>query len=189
MKIVLTVCAALLIVGLGTSMVSAQVPYVQVFFNDGYSIGQKDCPDEPVGTVIDSFYVVAVNFDMWMAAIEYAIQMPPEMVPLGRTIPNDGLAFGNPWDPIAGISIAWPLPLNAFSPVSVTTVTFIWACSGCPVTNVPIVVVPSPVSGLLQALNWPDNEQTLGVGMTSLICATIPTEETTWGNIKALYDN
>lgn len=25
------------------------------------------------------------------------------------------------------------------------------------------------------------------IGMTSLICATIPTEESTWGKVKALY--
>ncbi|NIM20512.1 MAG: hypothetical protein GTO51_09825 [Candidatus Latescibacteria bacterium] len=180
MRRVLIVVAALLIMSLGTSIVSAQVPYVEFVFS--HRGGSADCPPDPPGTVLDSAFVVANNFGMWMSAIEYGVSYPPEIIFLSDN--TTGLNIGSS---DVGISTAWPLPQNAFDPLIVNEVKFLWNCQGCPETNIPIPVGPNTATGFLQAVRWPDNGLVSAVGMTSLICSTIPIEETTWGNIKALY--
>ena len=184
MRKVLLVFSALLIISLGTSIVSAQTPNVQVHFNEYFGqshLGQ--CPPDPLLTKIDSFYVVANNFNMWMSAIEYQINFPMQIVPLGDN--TGGLNIGSS---STGIATSWPFPINAFSPVLVNKVTFLYNCQLCFTQDIPIVVVPHSVTGFIRAVRWPDNAVINGVGMTSLICPTVPAEETTWGNIKALYN-
>jgi hypothetical protein len=188
MRKVLIIFFALLILGLGASISSAQIPNVQVFFTSDwgtYGATHLDsCPPDPPGTVFDSLYVVASNFNMWMSAIEYQVIYPPAIMFLSDN--NGGLNIGT--SP-TGISTAWPLPQNAYVPLSVNKVYFIYMCQRCyEGTNIPINVVPNPTTGLLQAVRWPDNITVPAIGMVSLICPTVPTEETTWGNIKALYE-
>jgi hypothetical protein len=57
------------------------------------------------------------------------------------------------------------------------------------ISEVAIDVVPNPDSGQLRAIRWPSDEFVTAVGQRSLICTTVPAEETTWGSIKALYNN
>jgi hypothetical protein len=189
MRKVLFVFSALLILSLGASIVSAQIPNVQVFFTSDwgtYGATHLDqCPPDPPGTVLDSVYVVASNFNMWISAIEYKVNWPmPHFIILGEE--TGGLDIGNT---STGISTAWPFPINGYSPVAVCKVRFLYGCQLClEGTDVPVTVVPHPISGLIQAIRWPDNAIFTGVGMESRICPTIPTEDTTWGNIKALYN-
>jgi hypothetical protein len=63
-------------------------------------------------------------------------------------------------------------------------------CDNCSEANqnAPVVVVPYPDSGKIRALRYPDLFEVQAVGMKSLICATIPNEDTTWGKVKALYE-
>jgi hypothetical protein len=179
---------ALVILSLGASVVSAQVPNVQVFFGSdwpgAYGPTHLDqCPPDPPGTIIDSLYVVASNFGMWISAIEYQLVWPGIFGFISDN--TGGLNIGN--SP-AGISTAWPFPINGYVPVLVNKVKFIYLCQLClSGTNIPITVIPHPVSGFIQVVRWPDNLVFQGVGMISMICPTIPTEDTTWGNIKALY--
>jgi hypothetical protein len=167
------------------SAVSAGVPNVALFFDKNLQQMVGMCPYAPVGTVLDTVFVVANNFDMWMNAIEYSIEYPPQVVYLGDLSPANTLTIGNSPN---GITIAWTIPANAFVGLVVTRVVILWLCDGCGGNlNQLIVVRPHPMSGFLRAVRWPDLVIVDAVGLTSLICATIPAQETTWGGIKALY--
>lgn len=187
MRKVLVVFSALVILALGTSIVSAQpIPNIQVYFTSEWGThgitAIEECPG--VG-VLDTIYVVASNFNMWMSAAEYKVEYPPEVVWIADN--TGGIDIGS--SPV-GIATTWPLPQNAFVPFAVNKVYVIYDCVGCPRTDIPILVVPNPaaISGQVQAVRWPDNALIFGIGMISLICPTVPVEETTWGNIKALYE-
>lgn len=187
MRKVLIISTALLILVLGASISSAQIPNVQVYFTSDYgTYGHThldSCPDVPGG--LDSLYVVASNFGMWMSAIEYKVVYP--WIFTWLTDNTGGLDIGaSP----TGITSAWTFPLNAFFPVSVNKVYFLYNCQKCyEGTDIPIDVVPHPETGFVRAVRWPDDATVNAIGMRSLICPTIPTEETTWGTIKALYNN
>ena len=184
MRKVLFVFSALLILSLGTSIVSAQTPNVQVFFDEYFGQTHLDqCPPDAPGTVVGNFYVVASNFSMWISAIEYGIAYPPEIGFLGDN--TGGLDIGN--SP-TGIATSWPFPINGFGPVLVNTVAIIYNCQLCFEQDIPIVVVPHSGTGFIRVVEFGTNNLVNGVGMTSLICPTVPSEETTWGNIKALYN-
>jgi hypothetical protein len=164
----------------------AQEPNIQVYFDD-MSSAQADCP--PVGTPwnteFTTLWVVANNFDMYVAAVEFMIDYPPQLTWLGD-IYNTDTVIGNS---ASGVSLAWTIPLDAFDRAVLMQATCAWACDGCAGNeNTPVDVVPNPNQGLLRALRWPDNVSFDVVGMRSLICATVPVEETTWGQIKSLYN-
>ncbi len=159
---------------------AAQTPFVQVYFDPGHSVTTADCP----GTQLDTLYVVAHNFNAWLTAIEFSINYPAEMNWLAD-MPNTEVKIGS--SP-AGIAMAFPTPLNGFNPVEVMQVMVMWLCSSCGAnTNIPLVVAPHPQTGFVRATRYPDNGIITAVGMTSLLCATVPVEQTTWGQIKALY--
>jgi len=172
------------------SIAFAQTPYVAVYFDmEDYSRSIAICPPEPIGAVIDSIYVVAGNFNMWMNAIEYAIEYPDVVLWGGDMIDDYGvLMIGN--SP-GGITLAWTLPANAFEPLLVQKARFIWMCTDNDIYacgEKHIRPVAHPVSGQIRAVRWPDLATFSAVGYWAVICPCIsPTEETTWGGIKALY--
>ena len=168
------------------SAASAQTPNVAIYFDKGLQYQQADCPAAPIGTVFDTLYVVANNFGIWMNGIEFMICYPPQVMPLGDIPPPGALSLGSS---AAGIGIVFPTPLEAFTQVIVLTVIFVWMCEGCGPENqnVPIIVCPYPGQPWVRAVDWPNLNIRVGVGMTALICATVPVQETTWGQIKALY--
>jgi hypothetical protein len=86
-----------------------------------------------------------------------------------------------------GFSQGWGLPANGFSAVYVCGAQFLWKCDNCVIEDIEIVVVEHPHTGVLGFTNFPDYKVVPAVGMTSLICATVSSEETTWGQIKSLY--
>ena len=165
--------------------VSAGVPNVAVFFDKNLQQMVGTCPYAPEGSVLDTVFVVANNFDMWMGAIEYSIQYPPQVVWLIDLYPANTLTIGtSPY----GITTAWTIPANAFVGLVVQRAVILWVCDGCGSSvNEPLVVLPHPMSGFLRAVRWPDLVNVNAVGLTSIICPTIPAQETTWGGIKALY--
>ena len=171
---------ALLVVVLlvGAVVAGAQVPNAEFHFKHA---GEAALVCGGMG-VLDTAFVVVNNFSMWMSAIEYQVIYPPEMLFLADN--TGGLNIGNS---MMGIATSWPFPINAYSSAIVNTVIFVWQCDGCPRTNIPVPVAPHPLTGFLRTVRWPDNALIQGIGMTSLICPTIPVEETTWGNIKELY--
>jgi hypothetical protein len=167
----------------------AQIPNVSIYFDYNLTETHALCPAELPGTVLDSCYVVANNFNMWMNAIEYRIAYPPQMLYLGDSFPPDRLTIGNS---ATGVGVSWPLPANSFGAVVIQKVRFYWMCDNCdqqgPNADAPIMVLPYPGQTTVRAVRWPDLLLVPGVGMVSLICATVPVEETTWGAIKSMYE-
>ena len=187
MKNVLVVVIAVAI-GLTAVNASAQVPNVSIYFDDTFLETGKNCPVAPIGTMLDSVYVVANNFNMWMNAIEYKIEYPPQVLWLGDYFPPDRLTIGNSGTG-DGVGVSWPLPANAFGPLVVQTSRFYWMCDNCDgIFNTPWIVLPYGTQATVRAVRWPDLLIVPAVGMTALICPTVPVEETTWGGIKAMYE-
>lgn len=162
----------------------AQTPYIMVYYDDFYTVGNKDCPTGLPGTIIDSVYVVAQQFNSWFVAVEYSINYPTQMTYVSET-PTSTLTIGSTG---SGIAQAWAFPVNGYQPALLNKVYFLWNCDGCGVTNSPIVVTSHLQTFQLSGVKFPSNEVFSIVGMTSLVCGTTPVEETTWGNIKALYE-
>lgn len=190
MKKVLVILSAILLLTAGASLVNAggPIPNIQVYFTSEWgaygSTTLEECPG--IG-VVGTVYIVASNFDMWMSAVEYKVQYPPYVVWLADN--TGGIDIGQ--SP-TGIATSWPLPQNAFTPFAVNKATIMYNCEGCPCPNICFTVLPNPssISGKIQAVRWPDGALVQGIiGMVSYICPTVPAEETTWGNIKALYNN
>ena len=176
-----------LAVVLGFSAVAnAQQPRVRIYFDEGLRFTSWYCPAAPIGTVAQNLYVVAEDFGIWMNAIEYRISYPPQLFWAGDNMIGDAISIGS--SP-AGIGIAFPTPLKAFTKAVVQTATVIWMCDNCgpPNLDAPVQVWGHPSTGLLRAVEWPNLNIVIGKNSTSFICYVHPVQETTWGRVKALY--
>jgi hypothetical protein len=174
----------LVLAAMASAPVLAQTPIVQVYFDEQFTAA-GDCPSDAPGTVIDTLYVYAVNFDMFFTAIDFSISYPPQITWFGDTPANGGLMLGTT---ISGAAIAWTLPQNGFAPVQICQVIMVWQCDACVGNeNSEIVVGPYFNQTEVSFTRWPDNVLFTAIGMRSLICATVPVEETSWGKVKALY--
>lgn len=193
MKRALAVALVAMCIGVFANVATAQVPFVQVFFDadefgEGYSETQSACLST---TGVSNLYVVTQNWNMFVQAVEYQVQFPPQVFYLGET-PNTGvndLFIGNS---STGMSIAYNLPQNGFAPILLSTLNVIGtgACNCAAMTPYAITVVGEPNGNPAKprAVRWPDFAVLDGVGMTSLVCpGFVSTTESTWGGIKALY--
>ena len=175
--------ATLVVVALMATVVavSAQTPYIAVYYDQYLTQETKDCP----GPMMDTWYVAAKNFNAFLTGAEFAIQYPAAVLYLGdaNTPP---VTVGNTQ---AGISMGFALPVNGFFDVFLCNVKVFWNCSSCvdPYLNNVVKVVANPVTGFLGVTDFPQYNLIPGVGLTSYICATVPAEETSWGQVKALY--
>jgi hypothetical protein len=90
-----------------------------------------------------------------------------------------------------GVTITYQIPQNAFDPFICMKMNVLWTCDDCTALPVqPINVVPHESSGLVQAIEWQTFNAIGGVGMASAVCpGIVSTEESSWGQIKALYNN
>lgn len=179
MKALLVVLTAVVVAATVMPAV-AQTPTVSIFFDQNLTRMDKDCP---VGGGLDSLFVVGLNFNTFMSAIEYAINYPASMTWVSDYATPPVTLGTTP----TGITSGWPLPLNGFNPIVFTKVLFMWNCSGCTSDNQPVDVVPHPVSGFVRGTDFPNYDIVDAIGMRSLVCATVPVEETTWGQVKALF--
>ena len=161
-------------------------PNIQVYFDDGLTLGSANCPSAPIGTIPATLYVVANNFDAWISAVEFQVLYPPQLFFVADNL-DTPIVLGNT---ATGITIGWQVPKSCFGSTVLAQVIVTWQCNDC-VGNLdaPIDVVAHPQQGLqyARAVQWPDETTFDIVGMLSLICATTPVEETTWGQIKSLY--
>ena len=173
---------------LGASSASAQVPYVQPYFNELHTeTVLSSCPTDPVGTI----YIVAHNWGIFFSAIEYQIDYSPQITFFGDNIDEANiLSIGQ--SP-SGIALAWKnTPGLAFTTLRLQEVSVYYTCSGCDDQNITVRVVKHPASDpaqpshMVRALDFWQNEH-WGVGMVAVICPTVPVEETSWGGIKAMY--
>ena len=176
--VVLVLMASVVIVSAQTS------PFVAVYFDRTFQTEAQDpCPG--VG-VLDTLYVELVNADVFVTGVEFAVNYPPELTWLADLNTQPVTVGTTP----NGFSMGWADPQNGFGiALDVCQVMVIWNCDGCVNTDVPIAVVPHPTSGtgFVAFTDFPGYNLFPAVGLTSLICATVPTQETTWGQIKSLY--
>jgi hypothetical protein len=88
------------------------------------------------------------------------------------------------------LAVSWNLPQNGFFPVLIATTPYTYNCTSCSDQGAPnsgIVVRQHDLLGPVAITDWPGFNFIPGDGLTALICATVATEETTWGKVKALY--
>jgi hypothetical protein len=135
----------------------SQLPYLQPYFDSRLRPNYDtitECPPDPPGTVLDTMYIVAHGLDAFINAIEYKMDYTDKVLWLYDD--TGGLNIGNTNE---GIATAWPLPLNAYSPVVVAKVLFLWNCQLCnDCTNTCICPQGHPANGSVRAVRWPDNQ-------------------------------
>ena len=176
---------ALLFLVLSVGIVSAQTsPFVAVYFDRSFQIeDQNPCPG--IG-VLDTLYVELVNANVFVSGVEFAVNYPPEVAWISDLNTQPATVGQTP----IGLSMGWGTPQNGFNiALDVCQVLIMWNCDGCATTDVPIMVLPHPATGtgFVAFTDFPNYDLFPAVGLTSLICATVPAKETTWGQIKSLY--
>jgi len=186
MKKALAVVLAMLLIGVCTGGALAQVPFIQVYFDDApYNDTQSPCL--PPGSS-SSLYVVALNLNDLVSAIDWKIQFPSALMYVGENVESATLVIG---DSQVGIGVSYALPRNGFVPMLLSKVIVDWTgdcdCAAGPqalrVVGYDDVNSPTP-----KAVRWPTGEPFDVVGMLALICpGPTSTEATTWGGVKALY--
>lgn len=139
-------------------------------------------------------YLYIHNADYYVTGIEYQLLTPRDpshtLIVMGQLVypDNSTLQLG---DPFSGHAITYWPPLNGFMPGFNLMVTFsFYAVCGCDqggLDDFPIIIGPHPVTGLLRATYYPDNDYFYPVGLTSLLCPVeTSVEEESWGAIKSL---
>ena len=184
MRTLLTIVAIVAFAGLWAGSATAQTGSIAVYFDQNWTEGAKDCP----GAVLDSCFVVGSNFNAFVSGVNYQINFPGTMTFLAD-VGTPPITFGS--SP-TGISMAWAgSGQNGYASFLICSVSFLWNCVDCSVENDPIVLTGHPLFNPLnpQWTDWPANDLFTAYGLTSLVCATVATEETTWGQIKSLYQN
>lgn len=179
MRIATLVVAVLL----ATAVVaSAQTPYIAVYFDPFHTQETEVCQ----GPVTDTWYVAAVNFNVFITGADFMIQYPPA-VSWVADLNLPPVKIGS--TPV-GLSMGFALPQNGFNVVELCQVLVQWNCDQCvdPFTNNLVKVVANPVTGFLGVTDYPNYNMIPGVGLTTIICPVgVPNEDTTWGQVKALY--
>jgi hypothetical protein len=179
------IALALMLVLVGAA--SAQIPFIGVYFNKGNSV--EALPPPPCGNPCPGFgipgelWITLVNANFFVVGVEFAVSYPPEITWLADA-DTQPVTIGNT---STGFSMGWPLPQNGFQNLPICRVLFLWNCDRCLRSNIPIVVVPHLSTGFLGYVDYPNFNAHSAVGLTSLICACVPVEETTWGQVKAIY--
>lgn len=184
MRIAITFVFALMVLCVvSSSTVSAQ-PSVAVYFDANWTQESEVC--QGVG-IVTFAYVVAQNLNTFFNAIEYQIDYSP-VFNYVSWIGDQNSAGTVVGQSPSGVALGWGLPLNGFSPVLVQKVILLWNCNACAGQDV-VKVNPHPftLDPTVIAVEFPSNVKIPMVGMTSLLCAGVATEETTWGKVKSLY--
>ena len=183
MKARLVFLVFLVLFVLVTATAFGQSPTLRIYFDAQLTQTYQGCPDPPDSLVEDSLYVVAENFDAWFVAVEYRIEFPSELMFIEDV--TGGLDIGNSAN---GIATAWPVYLNGFEQAVVNKVKFMWNCQTTPSLEIPIPIVPHPLTGHIRCVAWWNLDFIDAVGMNGWISKEeVPVEETSWGRIKAIY--
>ena len=169
---------------LSAATVSAQTPFIAVYFDNTFqtesTINPGGCPG--IGT-LDTLYIAMTNANVFVSGVDFAVNYPPELNWISDLWVQP-VTVGNTQ---SGISMGWATPQNGFGTVFICGVLVQWMCDTCPSANIPMPVQTNPNTLFLGYTDFPNFTQFPAVGLTSLICATVATEESTWGKVKALY--
>lgn len=155
------------------------------FKQGGIHNGQCNFPNE-----FKQLYIYGLTINEFYTAVEFQLVLPPCLLPVGYTPgPGTSLVGGNPW---TGVQQAFHPPLNGFFPGldlwGTVSAICTGSCDDCGYDQ-PVLLIGHPVSGLLQGTrDDPLRTKFPIVGLTTILCpAAIGVEETTWGKVKALY--
>ncbi len=157
----------------------AQMPWIGVFFDSAY----QDMNESAPVISIDSLYIALVGANAFVSGVEFSVSYPAE-INFIADFDKQPVTIGTT---ATGFSQGWAIPPNGFSAVYVCGVQFMWTVNGCPNDDSPIVVLAHPDTGFLGFTDFPGYTEVPAVGMTSLVCATVPADESTWGRSKSLY--
>lgn len=176
---------------------SGQIAWIEVVIPGCPPAGDCGCAGEDV---LDTLLVRATNLNMWLSTVEFAVYFGTnDLLMYLQDIHLDGcLHLGRsyadgPGGLIDGVTITYPMPLNAYSPVVVMRILVLSTCDDCsdvhPNEPQVIAAVPHEGTGRIEVVRWPDYQVSELVGLSRLVCGEhlISTEESTWGRIKALY--
>jgi hypothetical protein len=189
MKKVLAVVIAVAFIGAFAVSSNAQVPNIQIYFDDLLQATQGNCADHYIGE-LDELNVVMNNFNAFVSSVEFGTLFGPGPVSyvLDVHVPAETNHLGQS---NLGVAISYTIPQNAFVPFICMKLLVAWGCDSCdgqPVQN--ISVVPHPGTGFVRAVEFQTFRVIEAVGMTSAVCpGPVSTEESSWGQIKALYGN
>ena len=166
----------------------AQVPTIGVYFDSNLLQQTATCPGVPVGTHIDTWYVVVENVNSWISAIEFSINYSSKVAWLSDNHLPSSLAIGTS-PSSGGVAISFgPIPQNAFNKLVVMEATVLWMCKDCGGGTAAVSPRKTKQTEFRRAVGWPDNNIIDLVETYSLICSgALPVEQQTWGAIKALY--
>jgi hypothetical protein len=189
MKKALAGVLAVAVLGCMAGAAIAQVPYVQVYFDEALQQAQTSCGTQGGPPV--QLHVVYVNWNMQMSEVEFSISYPPSLIWVGDllTDPDTQASLGTSPGGIA-IATAGCCPFDGFAPVEVLRPLVLWGPCDCLSGQQPLVVHGYTPLGQADpsAVRRDDFQQFYGIGMTSLVCPNpIATEQSTWGQVKALY--
>jgi hypothetical protein len=206
MKQVLVVVIAVAFISIVAVGSQAQVPNVQIYFGPNEAQlwdTQAECPGPLPPPVFEELYVVYQNFNAWISTAEFAVDFGPNFPLVYSNDLHPAGVWGKIWlgvsyDPnpppaVSGITITDPIPGNGFKPFVVLRIRAIWGCEDCDLEGIPIqpiTVVPHEGTGSIHAVEFQTFQIIPGIGMVAHVCpGLISTEEATWGQVKALYNN
>lgn len=191
MKKALAGVLAVALAGVMAGSAIAQVANVQVYFDPAFTQTQQSCPGTPPfsGPPVE-LYVVMNNWNMNITGVDFSISYPPALQWLADTLP-DPLTQTQIGVSPTGTAIAYAncCAQNGFQAVHVLTPLVLYGVCDCNQGPQAVVVGGYAPLGKTSpsAIRKEDFAEFSGVGMTSLICGVVATEQSTWGQVKALY--
>jgi hypothetical protein len=191
MKKALAGVLAVAVVGVLAGSAMAQVPNIQVYFDENHTQTQTNCGDPGSPTFL---YVVMNNWNFNIAGVDFSIAYPPSLIWVADVVTDPLTSAKINFSPstLGGTAIAYASGyfLDGTQSQEVMKALCTWGPCDCAQGPQPVVVGGYALLGKTQpsAVRREDFSEFAGVGMTSLICAgPIATEPSTWGQVKALY--
>lgn len=157
---------------------------IDIFSDAGFTSCNITTPAAEAYTV----YIAQTNVTNGTTACAFSIDKPAALLNLGETVPDPFLKIGNSDD---GVSISYTLCLTGT--FLVMSITYFGAAGTCDLMTV--VGDPTSTTGEVEFIDCDAIRSSIPqAGQARLnpdgtCTCDVPVQETTWGGIKALYDN